>query len=46
MARVETMLHKTMRSFAANDEHIKELRIDLEGIEKKVDTHAILIKKI
>ena len=40
------MLHKMMTRFDASDEHIKELRIDLEGIEKKVDTHAILIKKI
>ena len=44
MARVETMLHKTMRSFAANDEHIKELRSYLAGIGKKVDTHTISIK--
>ena len=26
MARVEDMLHKMMRRFAANDEHIKELK--------------------
>ena len=36
------MLHKMMR-FDANDEHIKELRSNLAGIEKKVDTYAILI---
>ena len=46
MARVEDMLHKMMRRFDASDEHIKELRCDLAGIGKKVDTHAISIKKI
>ena len=46
MARVEDMLHKMMRRFDASDEHIKELRSDLAGIRQKVDTHAILIKKI
>ena len=40
------MLHKMMRSFNANDEHIKELRSDLAGIGQKVDTHAISIKQI
>ena len=40
------MLHKMMRRFDASDEHIKELRSDLEGIGHKVDTHAILIKQI
>ena len=46
MARVEDMLHKMMRRFDASDEHIKELRCDLEGIGKKVDTHVISIKQI
>ena len=46
MARVEDMLHKMMRRFDANDEHIKELRSDLEGIGQKVDTHAISIKQL
>ena len=46
MARVEDMLHKMMRRFDANIEHIKELRSDLAGIGKKVDTHAISIKQI
>ena len=41
MARVEDMLHKMMRMFDSNDEHIKELRSDLAGIGQKVDTHAI-----
>ena len=46
-ARVEEdMLHKMMRRFDASDEHIKELRSDLEGIGQKVDTHAISIKQI
>ena len=40
------MLHKMMRRFDANDEHIKELRSDLAGIGQKVDTHAISIKQI
>ena len=35
-----------MRRFDASDEHIKELRCDLAGIGKKVDTHAISIKQI
>ena len=46
MARVEDMLHKMMRRFDANDEHIKELRSDLAGIGQKVDAHAISIKQI
>ena len=46
MARVEDMLHKMMRRFDASDEHIKELRCDLEGIGKKLVTHAISIKQI
>ena len=46
MVRVEDMLHKMMRRFDTNDENIKELRSDLAGIGKKVDTHAISIKKI
>ena len=46
MARVEDMLHKMMRRFDASDEHNKELRNDLAGIGKKVDTHAISIKQI
>ena len=46
MARVEDMLNKIMRRFDASDEHIKELRCDLVGIEQKVDTHAISIKQI
>ena len=40
------MLHKMMRRFAASDEHIKELRCDLAGIGKKVDTHSTSIKQI
>ena len=40
------MLHKMMRRFDASDEHIKELRCDLAGIQQKVDTHAITIKQI
>ena len=40
------MLHKMMRRFDANDEHIKELRSDLAGIGQNVDTHTILIKQI
>ena len=40
------MLHKMMRRFDANDEHIKELRSNLVGIGQKVDTHAISIKQI
>ena len=44
MARVEDMLHKMMRRIDASDEHIKELRCDLEGIGKKVDTNAISIQ--
>ena len=35
-----------MKRFDASDEHIKELRSDLEGIGQKVDQHAILIKQI
>ena len=46
MVRGEHMLHKMMRRFDASDEHIKELRCDLEIIEQKVDTHVILIKQI
>ena len=44
MTRVEDMLLKMMRWFNDSDEHIKELRSDLEGIDQKVDTHAISIK--
>ena len=40
------MLHKMMRRFDANDEHIKELGSDLVGIGQKVDTCAISIKQI
>ena len=40
------MLYKMMRWFDASDEHIKELRCDLEGIGQKVYTHAISIKQI
>ena len=46
MARVEDMLPKMMRRFDASDEHTKELRSDLAGIGKKVDTHAISIKQL
>ena len=46
MARVEDMLHKIMRRFDASDDHIKDLRSDLAGIGKKVDTHAISIKQL
>ena len=46
MTRVEDMFHKMMRRFDVSDEHIKELRCDLEGIGQKVDTHAISIKQI
>ena len=35
-----------MRRFDTSDEHIDELRCDLESIEQKVDTHAISIKEI
>ena len=44
MARVEDMLHKMIRRFDDNNEHIKGLRCDLVGIGKKVDTYAISIK--
>ena len=40
------MLHKMMRRFGANDEHIKELRSYLAGIRQTVNTHAIPIKQI
>ena len=46
MARVQDVLHKMMRRFDANDEHIKELRGDLASIRQKVDTHEISIKQI
>ena len=46
MSRVEDMLHKIMRRFDANDEHINKLRSDLAGIGQKVDTDAISIKQI
>ena len=46
MLRVEDMLHKMMRRFDASDEHNKELRNDLAGIGKKVDTHVISIKQL
>ena len=46
MARVEDMLYKMMRRLDASDEHIKDLRSDLVGIEQKVDTHAISIKQL
>ena len=46
MARFEDMLHKMIRRFDANDEHLKELSSDLAGIGHKVDTHAISIKKV
>ena len=46
MVRFEDMLHKMMRRFDTNDDHIKELRSDLAGIGHKVDTHAIAIKQI
>ena len=46
MARVEDMLHKMMRRFNTNDEHIKELRCDLASIGQKVGKHAISIKQI
>ena len=35
-----------MRTFDANDEHIKELRNNLAGIRQKVDIHAISIQQI
>ena len=43
---VEDMLNKMMRRFDTSDKHIKELRSDLAGIGKKVDTHAISNKHI
>ena len=43
MGRVEDMLHKMMRSFDANDEHIKELRGDFASIGQKDDAHAMSI---
>ena len=46
MARVEDMLHKMMRRFDANDEHIKDLTSDLAAIWQKVDKDAISIKQI
>ena len=46
MAQVEDMLQKLLRRFDASDEHTKELRNDLAGIGKKVDTHAISIKHL
>ena len=46
MALVEDMLQKMMRKFDASDEQIKELRCDLAGIGKIVDTHAISIKQL
>ena len=46
LARVEDMLHKMIRRFDANDEHLKELSSDLAGIGKKFDTHTISIKQI
>ena len=46
MELVEDVLHKMMRKFDSNNEHIKELRIDLVCIRKKVDTHATSIKHI
>ena len=45
MAQVEDMLHKMIRRFDANDEHIKQLRSDLAGIGQKVDTYAILLSR-
>ena len=46
ISRVEDMLHKMMMRFDASNEHTKELRNDLVGIGKKVDTHAISIKQL
>ena len=46
MARVEDIMQKMMRSFDASDEYAKELRNDLTGIGKKVDTHTISIKHL
>ena len=46
MSRVEDMLHKMMRRFDASDEHNKEQRNDLAGMDQKVDTHAISIKQL
>ena len=40
------MLHKMMRRFNANDEHIQDLKRDLAGIRQTVNTHAISIKQI
>ena len=39
-------MHKMIRRFDANDEHIKQLRSDLAGIGQKVDTYAISINQI
>ena len=46
MEQIEDMLHKMMRRFDASDEHNKEQRNDLAGIDQKVDTHAISIKQL
>ena len=46
MARVEDMLHKMRRRFDASDEHIKELRCDVDSIGYIIDAHAISIKQI
>ena len=46
MVRVMDMMQRRMRRFDASDEHTKELRNDLVGIGKKVDTHVISIKQI
>ena len=46
MVRVMDMMQRRMRRFDASDEHTKELRNDLVGIGKKVDTHVISIKHL
>ena len=40
------MMQKMMRRFGDSDDHTKELRNDLPGIGKKVDTPAISIKHL
>ena len=46
MARVDDMFHKMMRRFDNSDKHNKELRSDLAGIGKKVDTYEISITQL
>lgn len=46
MSQIEVMMHNIMERFHLKNENVKEISNDLSGIGKKVDAHAVSIKKL